>query len=252
MNSAEHPIILLFSQIAAQAPALATASQPRRVAGAAPMLYCNTTRSERVIVEGAAMSVRSSYLNNQLASGGRVRAMRAASWVIIMLLVVLGMAGCGVAGGSAGAASSPGVAAPASPGTPAGSATAAATPKPGGPIANAPCSAASQPATTAGNPALVLTPLTHSRAGGARVGDIVQVRLPDTSRWQYIPSQPATALVPVSPSGVFVPALHACVWSFQAVSVGGQMLRFVGQAICPPGRFCANHALALAFSVSIS
>jgi len=56
-------------------------------------------------------------------------------------------------------------------------------------------------------------------------------------------SQPATALVP---------ALHACVWSFQAVSTGGQMLPFVGQAICPPGRFCANHALALAFRVSIS
>ena len=195
------------------------------------------------------MYVRASHLDNTCGAGSRPRV---ASSTVVLLLIMFGMTGCGGASGPAATVSSPSGAAsgPASSG--AKSPTVATPTISGGPIGNTPCPTTSPAAADAGNPTLVLTPVSHGHVGAARVGDIVQVRLPDTSRWQYTPTEPATALVPVSPSDVFVPALHACIWSFQAVVAGGQMLRFVGQAICPPGQFCANRAVSLVFSVTIS
>jgi hypothetical protein len=103
-----------------------------------------------------------------------------------------------------------------------------------------------------GSPTLILTPTTPDRAGSAHVGDIVQVRLPTTSKWTYAPAQSAGALSLTQPSGVLIHSLNACVWTFKAVAAGTQTLPFTGQAICKPGQPCADYRIAMTFSVAVS
>jgi hypothetical protein len=103
-----------------------------------------------------------------------------------------------------------------------------------------------------GNPTLILTPTTPDRAGSAHVGDVVQVRLPTSSKWSYSPAQSSGALSPTQPSGVLIRSLNSCVWSFKAVAAGTQTLPFSGQAICNPGQPCPNYRIAMTFSVTVS
>lgn len=103
-----------------------------------------------------------------------------------------------------------------------------------------------------GNPSLILTPTTPNRAGSAHVGDMVQVRLPTSSKWSYGQAQSSGALSPTQPSGVLIHSLNSCVWSFKAIADGTQTLSFTGQAICKPGQPCADYRIAMTFSVSVS
>jgi hypothetical protein len=81
---------------------------------------------------------------------------------------------------------------------------------------------------------------------------MVQVRLPSTTNWSYLPAQGSGPLIPEQPSGILIHSLNACVWSFQAVTSGKQMLPFSGQAIYKVGQPCPNYRIALTFSVSVS
>jgi hypothetical protein len=103
----------------------------------------------------------------------------------------------------------------------------------------------------AGHPALVLTPLTLDHSASAHVGDMVQVRLPTTTKWTYDAAQVSGPLIPAQPSGVLVRAVSACVWTFKANAKGAELLTFEGQAICRAGQPCPNFRVKLAFSVSI-
>jgi hypothetical protein len=64
---------------------------------------------------------------------------------------------------------------------------------------------------SSGHPALILTPTTPDRSGSVQANDVVQVRLPTTSKWSYQPAQTNQALDMTQPSGVLIPALNVCV-----------------------------------------
>lgn len=167
---------------------------------------------------------------------GRYRAMRFG--VVLALALALMVAGCGVTTANGGEAST---------GTPPPVATPTRTSTEGSSAAACPESSQS-----AGNPTLILTPTTPDRAGSAHIGDIVQVRLPTTSKWSYVPTQSSDAISPTQPSGVLIHSLTACVWSFKAVAAGTQTLPFAGQAICKAGQPCADYRIAMTFSVTVS
>lgn len=180
---------------------------------------------------------------------GRYRAIRLCVACGVLALAVI-VAGCGVTtangGEAANGAPSPTTSATATP-SPAPASTATRTPT-GGNSAVA-CPASSQ---GPGQPTLILTPTTPNRAGSAHVGDMVQVRLPTSSKWTYAPTQSSGALSPTQPSGVLIRSLNSCVWSFQAVASGAQTLSFSGQAICKAGQPCADYRIAMTFDVTVS
>ena len=172
----------------------------------------------------------------------------------LTLTLTLGLlvAGCGVTTANGGESAS---------GTPSATISATATSSPAPPSAPTPTrtatggnSAVACPDSSdgPGNPALILTPNTPDRAGSAHVGDVVQVRLPTSSKWSYAPAQSTGALSPTQPSGVLIHSLNSCVWSFKAAADGTQTLSFTGQAICMAGQPCADYRIALSFTVTVS
>jgi len=183
--------------------------------------------------------------------GRGVRRYRAVHLIGLLALALL-VAGCGVTTGSGGELAS---------GTPSATISATATPSPAPPSAPTPTrtttggnSAVACPDSSdgPGSPTLILTPTTPDRAGSAHVGDIVQARLPTSSKWSYGPTQSSGALSPTQPSGVLIHALNSCVWSFKAVADGTQTLTFTGQPICKAGQPCPDYRIAMTFSVAIS
>lgn len=183
--------------------------------------------------------------------GRGVRRYRAMCLVGVLALALL-VTGCGVTTANGGELASS---------TPSATISATATPSPAPPSAptttrtsTGGSSAVACPDSSAspGNPALILTPTTPDRAGSAHVGDIVQVRLPTSSKWSYSPAQSSGALSPTQPSGVLIHSLDSCVWSFKAVADGTQTLAFTGQPICKPGQPCPDYRIAMTFTVTVS
>lgn len=187
-----------------------------------------------------------------IKAGQRGLALRLGAALALAALLAM-LAGCGVttgAGGEQGASEAPSPTgttqsaevSPTATSRPAATKTATAS-------SAMPCPASDQ---EAGNPALILTPTTPNRSGAAHIGDIVQVRLPTTTKWSFTSAQPAGALTATQPSGVLIHAVNACVWSFQAAAAGTATLSFIGQAICEPGKPCPNYRLAMNFTVTVS
>lgn len=179
---------------------------------------------------------------------GRYRA----TCIGVVLALALFVAGCGVTTATGGELAS---------GTPSATTSATATASPAPPSAPAATrtpsggnSAVACPDSSngPGSPTLILTPTTPNRTGSAHVGDIVQVRLPTTSKWSFAPAQSAGALSLTQPSGVLIHSLNACVWTFKALATGTQTLPFTGQAICKAGQPCADYRIAMTFSVTVS
>lgn len=187
-------------------------------------------------------------------SGRRGLALRLAlrlGGALALATLLAALAGCGVTtgpGGEQGVSTSPsptGTTAASSPtATTRPTATKTATSS-----SATPCPASDQ---DPGNPALILTPTTPNRSGSAHVGDMVQVRLPTTTKWSFTSAQPTGTLTATQPSGVLIHSVNACVWSFQAAAAGTATLSFIGQAICEPGKPCPNYRLAMNFTVTVS
>lgn len=182
-------------------------------------------------------------------SGWRGLALRL-SGALALAAILAALAGCGVTtgpGGEQGASTSP------SPtGTTQVSPTATTRPaatKTATSSSATPCPASDQ---GPGNPALILTPPTPDRSGSAHVGDMVQVRLPTTTKWSFTSAQPTGTLTATQPSGALIRSVNACVWSFRAAAAGTATLSFIGQAICEPGKPCPNYRLAMNFTVTVS
>ena len=179
-------------------------------------------------------------------SGRRGLALRLGGALALAALLAA-LAGCGVTtgpGGEQGASTSPsptGTTAAASP-TPITTTTATSS-------SATPCPASDQ---SPGNPALILTPTSPNRSGSAHIGDMVQVRLPTTTKWSFTSAQPTGTLTATQPSGVLIHSVNACVWSFQAAAAGTATLSFIGQALCEPGKPCPNYRLAMNFTVTVS
>ncbi len=190
--------------------------------------------------------------NSEVRGGGVGRYRAMCFGVLAVLTLALIVAGCGVTTANGGELAS---------GTPSATTGATATPSVAPPSSATPTrtptggsSAVACPDSnqSPGSPTLILTPTTPDRAGNAHVGDMVQVRLPTSSKWTYAPTQSSSALSPTQPSGVLISSLNSCVWSFKAVSAGTQTLPFAGQPICKAGQPCADYRIAMTFSVTVS
>lgn len=214
-------------------------------------MYMDDTRVKRALAgeegKAAAMRRRDSNADDEgRRRGGALRLVGAVALIVMALIV----AGCGATTASAGESSQGATPSPAKPTVTARVAPPTAAPTRTAPSASAtPCPASDQ---SAGNPALILTPTTPDRSGSAHVGDLVQVRLPITSKWTYQSSAPAGTLAAARPSGVLIHAVNACVWSFQAAAVGTASLSFIGQPLCDPGKPCPNYRIAMSFTLTIS
>ena len=181
-------------------------------------------------------------------SGRRGLALRLGGALALAALLAA-LAGCGVTtglGGEQGISASPG--ATGTTGAASASPIVAAT-KTATSSSATPCPASDQ---GPGNPALILTPATPNRSGAAHVGDMVQVRLPTTTKWSFTSAQPTGTLTATQPSGALIHSVNACVWSFHAAAAGTATLSFIGQALCEPGKPCPNYRLAMNFTVTVS
>jgi hypothetical protein len=148
------------------------------------------------------------------------------------------LAGCGQSSTTAGA---PGAGAP--------TATSGTPPIPGG-TSIRPCPGPTGSASSAGTPALVFSDGAADASGVARVGDLIQVRLPVTQHWQL--QKASASAVIVGQGGVQDGALSACVWSFRATATGQITLAFVGTALCDqPGVPCPQYARLATYTVTV-
>ncbi|HST89872.1 MAG TPA: protease inhibitor I42 family protein [Ktedonobacterales bacterium] len=148
------------------------------------------------------------------------------------------LAGCGQSSATIGA---PGVGAPTT--------TTTTPPIPSG-ASIRPCPGPTGSASSAGTPALVFSGGVSDASGTAKVGDLIQVRLPTTQRWQL--QQASASAVIVGQGGVRDGALNACVWSFRASASGQITLSFVGTALCDqPGAPCPQYARLASYTVTV-
>lgn len=183
------------------------------------------------------MFVQDSGCNNRSRQSAR---MWAPVPLLLLLLLALMLAGCGAAGatGSGGAAA----ATPTATHHPAGTAV---RPCPG-PYGSA---SSVQPA-----PAVLLTGSTPNRSATAHAGDVVQVRLPSTSRWSYQSAHSSTTpeLTLLQPAGIQDITLNDCVWNFMAQSAGTATLDFEGMPNCDVHVPCPQNIVELSFTVTVS
>ncbi|HEX8035410.1 MAG TPA: hypothetical protein VF510_16255 [Ktedonobacterales bacterium] len=99
-------------------------------------------------------------------------------------------------------------------------------------------------------PVHVLTVGDAGHVTEARVGDVVQVRLPAAQRWK-LGKDGAGTLELLQPAGYWDVKASACVWNFRAVKVGATTLSFGGMAICKPGQPCAQYVVAEEFPITV-
>jgi hypothetical protein len=86
--------------------------------------------------------------------------------------------------------------------------------------------------------------------GSAHVGDIIQVRLPTTNRWNL--STVTEGLTLLSPSAALDTGHGVCFWNFKAASAGDARIDFVGGALCARGQACPAYARLASFVVHVS
>lgn len=100
-------------------------------------------------------------------------------------------------------------------------------------------------------PSLVLTLQTPNQAGAARVGDVVQVRLPITHHWS-LTSVPS-GLQLVGPPAQQDAQLDVCFWNFKVGKAGTFVLTFTGATPCDPKvTSCQPSSVTARFSLSVS
>lgn len=152
---------------------------------------------------------------------------------VVLLVVCIGaVAGCGVTGGANGGGNAPGTATPNTKAVAKGCVDGA-----GGTV-------------DVGAPALVLTLQDARHESTVHVGDVLQVRLPATQRWSMARGGTGT-LATLQPAGYWDVKASACVWNFKAARAGATTLGFVGTALCEPGRPCPAYAIAEDFPVTV-
>lgn len=159
--------------------------------------------------------------------------MHSVSPVVCVLLVVVcigGLAGCGASSGANGGVSS----------------TATPTTKTG--VKG--CPGGTGGAVDVGTPTLVLTIKDADHESKAHVGDVIQVRLPATQRWA-MEKGGAGILEMLQPAGYWDVTASACIWNFRAAKVGATTVSFVGTALCDPKEPCPKYAIYEGFQVTV-
>ena len=83
----------------------------------------------------------------------------------------------------------------------------------------------------------------------ARVGDIVEVRLPFGHRWNG--PMIAGSLAMQQPAGYAWKSDNVCIWRFTAKSTGTTTLSFSTQALCKKGQMCPMYIAEIPFTVVV-
>jgi hypothetical protein len=169
-----------------------------------------------------------------------------AAWGIGLALALLAlfMAGCGTTIISSGP----------TPGSTPGSTPAATTTRNPGPIGGLPrpCPGPNGSALGAGGGVVILTPSTPNHSATAQIGETVEVRLPNRTRWMYNAAASAPAgLSLIQPAGIEDTQLGLCIWSFSVRSAGTATLAFTGLPHCDPTLACPQIAQVARFTVKV-
>ena len=90
---------------------------------------------------------------------------------------------------------------------------------------------------------------THSTIT-AKVGDIVEIRLPFGQKWSG-PTTSVGSLEIQQPSGYAWKTDKVCVWRFTAKSAGTTNLEFQGRALCKPGQLCPMYIAEFPFVITV-
>lgn len=99
-------------------------------------------------------------------------------------------------------------------------------------------------------PAFVLSLKDASHESTARVGEVIQVRLPATQRWS-VAKDAAGVLELLQPAGYWDVKASACVWNFRAAKAGTTTVSFEGRALCKPGQMCPAYVVAEEFPLMV-
>jgi hypothetical protein len=110
-----------------------------------------------------------------------------------------------------------------------------------------PCPGGAGDALSSGTPALIL--VDGATTGSAHVGDLIQVRLPTSLRWNYTGG--IAALAPTAQAGEIDASRGICFWNFLAQSAGKGTIDFTGTALCEPMQPCAMFARDAHFTITI-
>ena len=84
----------------------------------------------------------------------------------------------------------------------------------------------------------------------AKVGDVVEIRLPFGQKWTG-PTVSQGSLEIQQPSGYAWKTDKVCVWRFTAKSAGTTSLQFHEQALCKPGQLCPMYIAEFPFVITV-
>lgn len=101
----------------------------------------------------------------------------------------------------------------------------------------------------AGTPQLVLG-VAGSQMGSVSAGQLVQVRLPATTRWSFHGAAAAAGLL--QPSGYVDRQHNVCVWNFRPPAAASLTLSFNGMALCTGKGPCPQFVVVQTFSVQVA
>ncbi len=102
------------------------------------------------------------------------------------------------------------------------------------------------------NPAVTLTNSSANVTGGARAGDVIELRLDDHHSWKLTGIKPTGSLTSLSSQGLLDSADGTCVWILRAVTPGDAVVTFTGTALCDPTQACPQYAILQTFTIHIS
>ncbi len=84
----------------------------------------------------------------------------------------------------------------------------------------------------------------------AKVGDVVEIRLPFGQKWSG-PTATEGSLEMQQPAGYAWKTDKVCVWRFTAKSAGTTNLEFHEQALCKPGQMCPMYIADVPFVITV-
>lgn len=171
--------------------------------------------------------------SNRCRAPGKYRGTPRAYFGVICLAALAAFTACGTSGA---AGSTPGAATrtPGSPG--AGETTIRGCP---GPLGNA---------LDVGTPGAILT--LQEKQTSASVGELVQLRVPDTMRWTLGKTSIGLDIVP--PEGLQDRVTNDCIWSFRTTSAGTAAIELTGEPLCEPNVACPQYLVVEDFTIVVT
>ncbi len=182
-----------------------------------------------------------SYLSVSTADPTSARKRLPSFLRMIGVLLLLALAGCGVANTAGGSANQ---------------STASHTPASSIPATTQPnaaaCPGGMASASDVGTPALVIGVSTRQHQGTAPGGALVQIQLPTQLRWSPVSvhsTGPNAQILP--PAGYFDPTLGACIWDIRMPPSGTVTLTVTGSGSCAKLHGCPPYFMREMFTITV-